>query len=124
MTERWFTDAQVQQVARDLQEMDRTMADAMDMPSKAWGDLSQDRQQAWLDRAAARLAEIVPLDLSRPLKLRDGTPVTDIRLSDDGLSIVALVAAWRTEASWPRDGMLEEEHPSDLIYVEKEKVPA
>jgi hypothetical protein len=37
MSERWFTDAQVQQVARDLQEMDGTMADAMDMPSKRWG---------------------------------------------------------------------------------------
>jgi hypothetical protein len=118
MTERWFTDAQVLQVAQDLLENDRTMADAMDMtPGKPWGDLSQDQQQPWLDRATACLAEIVPIDLSRPLRMRDGTPVENVRLSEDGLMIVAFVAAWSTHATWPRDGMLDVEHPSDLVFI-------
>jgi hypothetical protein len=37
---RWFTHAQVLQVAQDLLEMDRTMAEAIDMDmtqAKAWG---------------------------------------------------------------------------------------
>jgi hypothetical protein len=101
----------------DLQEMDATMADAMDMPSKRWGDLSEDQRHHWMERSIADLSRIVPIDLSRPLRLRDGTPVTEVRLSEDGLSIIAHVAAWRTDAIWPRDGMLAEEHPSDLIYA-------
>ena len=119
MSERWFTDAQVQKVARDLLEMDRTMADAMDMPSKAWEELSQERQQTWADRATADLAKIVPIDLSRPLQMRDGTPVTDVRLSEDGLNVIAHVALWGSDASWPRDGLLEEENPTDLVYGEE-----
>ena len=119
MSERWFTDAQVQKVARDLLEMERTMADAMDMPSKAWEELSQERQQTWADRATADLAKIVPIDLSRPLQMRDGTPVTDVRLSEDGLNVIAHVALWGSDASWPRDGLLEEEHPTDLVYGEE-----
>jgi hypothetical protein len=108
----------VQQVARDLQEMDRTMADAMDT-SKAWGELSQERQQTWADRATADLAKIVPIDVSRPLRMRDGTPVADVRLSEDGLNVIAHVALWGSDATWPRDGILEEEHPTDLVYAEE-----
>jgi len=37
MTEQWFTDAQVLQVARDLQAVDAIIAHAMDMPSNACG---------------------------------------------------------------------------------------
>src|ERR1700754_896525 len=113
MKERWFTDAQVLQVAQDLLEQDRTMADAMDTtPGKPWGDLSQEGQQAWLDRATAHLAKIVPLDLSRPLRLRDGTPVSNVRLSEDGLLIVARVAAWGSDATWSLDGSTGEDHPT------------
>jgi hypothetical protein len=125
MTDRWFTDAQVQQVAQDLLEQDRTMADAMDMtPGKPWGELSQEGQQAWLDRATAQLSKIVLLDLSRPIRLRDGTPALNARLSEDGLSIIARVEAWRTDASWPLDGSTgDKEFPEDLVYA-AETVPA
>lgn len=124
MTERWFTDEQIRKVARDLQEMDRTMADAMDYPSKAWGDLSPEHQQNWLARAEAELAQIVPLDISRPLRVRDGTPVSGARLGDDGLTIIADVVAWRSSASWPRNGIVDEPSPSDLVYADEETVPA
>jgi hypothetical protein len=87
------------------------------------GDLSQEGQQPWLDRATAQLASIVPLDLSRPLRLRDGAPASNARLSEDGLSIIAHVATWRSDASWPLDGSTGEDHPSDLAYA-NETVPA
>jgi hypothetical protein len=51
---------------------------------KRWAELSQEQQRYWTDRATAGLAKIVPIDLSRPLRMRDGTPVTDIRISEDG----------------------------------------
>lgn len=125
MTERWFTEAQALQVAKDLQEMDRTMGDAMDYgPGTAWGDLSHESQQRWLARAEAELGAIVPLDLARPLRLRDGTPVQNARLSDDGLCVIADVAAWGRGASWPRNGMHDEEHPADLVYAAEETAPA
>jgi len=87
------------------------------------GDLSEDQQRSWADRATADLAKIVPFDLSRPLRLRDGTPVSNIRLSEDGLNVIAHVALWVNDASWPRDGILEEEHPTDLVYA-NEVAPA
>jgi len=116
----WFTENMVDQVARDLHENDRTMADAMDIsPGKSWGELSGESQKHWLDQARARLAAMVPIDITRPLKMRDGTPVTDVRLSDDGLQIVVAVPAWNSSnASWPITGQWDEPDPRDLVYAD------
>ncbi len=117
----WFNAAQMLQVAKDLREMDRTMAEAMDMEvgsEVAWEDLGGEVQHAWLERARATLAEIVPLDLKRRLQLRDGTPVINARLTDGGLRILAHVPHWGSEATWARDGLSgEPPHPTDLVYA-------
>lgn len=122
MAEEWFTEEQVQQVAKDIYEFNADNVEAAtDMVVQRWGEVSQDVQQRWLDRARAQLAAVVPLDLSRPLRLRDGTPVTGARLSDDGLCIIADVAAWGSSASWPRSGAVDDD-PSDqnaLVYADE-----
>jgi hypothetical protein len=112
----WFNEKQVMIVARDLHEADQTLA--MGMETKAWGELSEPARQAWVDRARTRLAAINPIDITKPLKLRDGTAVGNVRLSEDGLQIVATIPSWATDATWPLDGLLEEQHPSDLVYAE------
>jgi hypothetical protein len=121
MTARWFTEEQVQKVARDLQENDRTMADAMDMPSVGWKELSEAQQRRWVNLARVDLAILEPLDITRPIRLRDGMPVYDVKLSEDGLNILARVIAWGqegTQASWGRDGRSgEADHPTDLVYA-------
>jgi hypothetical protein len=122
MTERWFTDAQVQQVARDLQDLDATMADAMDYESFKWDELSDETKQQFVSKAVAYLSKMAPLDLSRPIRLRDGMPVYDVKLSEDGLHVLARVIAWGqagTQASWRRDGRSgDDDHPSDLVYAD------
>lgn len=115
MIPNWFTEEQVQKVARDLQENDRTMADAMDMPSIGWEELSEAQQRGWVNLARVDLATLEPLDITRPLQLRDGTLVHDVKLSADGLCIIARVWVWGpqpVQASWGRDGRSgEEDHP-------------
>lgn len=118
MTEAWFTEKQVEIVARDMQEGDRTMADAMDAPvPPAWGNLSEESQKLWLKRARERLAAITPLDITKPLKLRDGTSIQNVRLSEDGLQIFAEVPAWDTVASWPLSGTYDEPCHMDMVYI-------
>ena len=120
-TELWFTEEQVKVVGKGLYDFDASAAEAaMDIVTVHWEGLSQEVQKKWFDRARAQLATVVPLDLSRPLRLRDGTPVTGARLSDDGLQIIADVPSWGSTAAWPRSGRYDgDEHPTDLIYADR-----
>jgi hypothetical protein len=126
MAEQWFTEEQVQKVAHDLREMDITMADAMDMLDAqlpSWDELGDEARNYWATRATAELSKVVPLDLTKPIRLRDGMPVYDIKLSEDGLGILARVIAWGqegTQAFWQRDGRSGggEDYPTDLVYAD------
>jgi hypothetical protein len=114
----WFSDSQVMQVARDLQEADATMAEAMGIQPPGWTDLSDQTRAQWIGKANEWLSAKTPLDISKPLKTREGLPVENVRLDDDGLRIVAFVPAWSCNATFGIDGRdCDEDHPADLVYA-------
>ena len=117
----WFTEQHIETRARELQDADATMADAMDMKTYPWDQLTDKAQQSFRDKARAELAGMTPIDITRPLRMRDGTPVENPRLSDNGMSIVVDIPAWGYSASWCIDGKVDPEGPEvsiDLVNDE------
>ena len=118
----WYNERQALIVAEDLLDGDAAMADAMDVRAYSWSELGADTQKRYLEQARSLLSAQTPLDLSRPLKMRDGVLVTNARLSDDGIMIYVDIPAWRSTASWSIDGRSSEdgEDPMELIYADSE----
>jgi hypothetical protein len=114
----WYSDSQVTQVARDLYEENATMAESMGIQAPGWTDLSEEARAQWLGKAHELLSSKTPLDISKPLKTREGLSVENVRLDDDGLRIVAFVPAWDCDATFGIDGRdCNDEHPADLVYA-------
>ena len=73
----WYNERQALIVAEDLLDGDAAMADAMDVRAYSWSELGADTQTRYLEQARSLLSAQTPLDLSRPLKMRDGVLVTN-----------------------------------------------
>jgi len=118
MSTPWYTPAQVLIAAQDLYEENRSMADAVDLDYPQWERLSDASRVKWIQRASEHLSKKTPLDITKPLQLRAGLSVENVRLSDDGLNIIARVPAWQVDASFGIDGRSgDEDHPADLVYA-------
>ncbi|MFL5193208.1 MAG: hypothetical protein ACJ8CG_09305, partial [Microvirga sp.] len=95
-----------------------TMAEAWGIEAPGWTNLSEGARARWLAKAHEWLSSKTPLDISKPLKTREGLPVENVRLDDDGLRIVAFVPAWRCDATFGIDGRdCDDENPADLVYA-------
>ncbi|MFC5358188.1 hypothetical protein [Azospirillum himalayense] len=125
----WYTQDQLEQRAKDLHEIDRTMVDAIGdfQPGPTWENLPEECRQKWRLKAAEHLDAVSPLDLTRPLRTRAGEPIISAKLSDDGMAIIATVmfagADTATTASWPINGLYAEgregEDSIDLVYSDE-----
>lgn len=119
----WYNDTQLEKVAHDIYEVHSCETEAVigdDLPS--WENLIDEKRAIYRARAKAELDSLIPLDISKPIQMRNGMPVENPRHSEDGLRIVVDVPAWGSRpASWGISGRevdhVTTPHPHDLVHA-------